>query len=229
MNDTSQDALIVVDLQRGFDDPRRRRRDRLWHRHRPLLRDHRARGMRPRLPRPLRPRRHKHVPREPLLEETRSRPARPRARSPHRCTASSPRSSTRTKHWTTECTLASRRLSPSRPHECHPPSPRFPDACKPRATDVRRAHVEVDLDFVVVDTRRVCDRPALIKPATMPESTLHPRSHSMPREMHPHGERCHQPLADDGPRPTRPRIRSARADDCRQRVGRTMPTMRPAR
>ena len=123
MNDTSRDALIVVDLQRGFDD-------------------------------------HKHVPANHSLEETRSRPARSRARSPHRCTASS---STRTKHWTTECTLASRRLSPSRPHECHPPSPRFPDACKPRATDVRRAHVEVDLDFVVVDTRRVCDRPALIK------------------------------------------------------------------
>ena len=110
VNDTSRDALIVVDLQRGFDD-------------------------------------HKHVPANHCLEETRSRPARSRARSPHRCTASSPRSSTRTKHWTTECTLASRRLSPSRPHECHPPSPRFPDACKPRATDVRRAHVEVDLDL----------------------------------------------------------------------------------
>jgi len=54
-------------------------------------------------------------PREPLLEETRSRPARPRARSPHRCTASSPRSSTRTKHWTTECTLASRRLPQADP------------------------------------------------------------------------------------------------------------------
>ncbi len=42
----------------------------------------------------------------------------------------------------------------------------------------------------------------------------------MPREMHPHGERCHQPLADDGPRPARPRIRSARADEL-QAAGRS--------